>query len=274
MTTVPDRECVVCGRASLTVHEPQTCASCVTQTRHDLRAVERLTLALSDELASRAGARKPMNFAPSAHSDIPLPGGEGMVLLAPGSMGTVVASRDGDRSHANDHLPSDSPSVIAFLAGWEDVWRQWLGQPATLMLPTLAECVGFLVHYLPRTSQHHPAFAEFARELHALRERLERVSGEGTPREWGAVPCPGCSGRLRREYRPRKECQHVGSHCDHSHVNPRMWGCGGTNTCGCDQGGRSDPWVCRARDCGRVVQPWEYWLAVRQVKQTRLTEGG
>lgn len=113
-------------------------------------------------------------------------------------------------------------------------------------------------------AQRHPAFDEFAADMRQLRSRLELVTKSADAIERAAVACPDCGDRLRKEWAKPARCQHDGPHCDHSHRSPSEWPCRGSNTCGCDQGGARDEWVCRNRECGRIVEEAEYWLAVRQ----------
>jgi hypothetical protein len=172
--------------------------------------------------------------------DDQMPGGAALVLLAGGS----------GRWHYGE---TGIDSVIGTFGRWEDDWRITLGAPAAKDPFTVSGCSVFLLRGLSHMAQHHPAFDEFAKDVRELRGALERLLGEDDPIVRGKVDCPECGAELRREFAKPDACQPGCKHNGHGH----------------DQGGMRDHWRCADKHCGRIVEPSEYWLAVRQLKEDR-----
>lgn len=288
------RRCIVCRRRELTATELQTCAPCVGRTRTAILDIVQLYALLPEELTERAGTARPLDAGPRG-GDTTMPGGDVLILAAGGSDGANQARailREQNADHAEDEHPGDVPSVLATLTSWEDDWRKTLdiapagwrddtrgrGDHRYPRPTTVAEATGFLQSALAHMAQRHDAFDDFAHAMQQLRGHLERALRAGDPIERAAVHCPDCGGELRREYRRPDPCPDVwvpprdplgyGIHFDYG-ILPGYWAPCPHAGDGHDQGGRRDHWHCRDRRCGRLVEPAEYWLAVRQLMLER-----
>jgi hypothetical protein len=252
--------CIVCHRVEL---EPgrQTCPKCPTRVRRALVQIVDLCALVPTEAVAHAGASLPLDPSGIRSNGTTMPGGDVITLAYGGATGSVLPSRSGDRSHAEDEYAGDQPSVLAALASWEDDWRERLEQrpaftPGRMSLPARPASVSssalYLRQHCDRMAQHpdhggHPAFDEFAREIFQLQSRLRSAVRTDDGPEHGA-PCPDCGETLMRPNAKPDRCTHDGPHREQ----------------GCDQGGRRDDWVCPDRDCGRTLTPREYHLAVWQ----------
>jgi hypothetical protein len=215
--------CRLCGR-SLRLDEPQCCLRCVHGAREDLGAI----MAGYSDLPEAAYRLKSGWITDGPHGDdIPLPGGDALVLLAPGGTGSDAASRRGDRSHAADEHRDDAPSVLGVLATWEDDLRLAFGHPPAGKA-TLATVGEYLARQLGRAAREHPAFDELARDLRMLRQRIEVVTGADDRPVAAFADCFDCGGRLERRW---------------------------------TASGLADDWCCRR--CGRTYTGAEYLLACR-----------
>lgn len=190
---------------------PQTCPSCVGMVRDDLAEIIRLTELLPTQAVDGGSDGHLLAGAP-------IPGGEAMVFLGPGSDGRArVWARergdqreaqglrrgfDGDYTHAQDEAESDPMPPLLVLATWEDDFRQTLGHPSGPRA-TMWRCADYLGTHLTMMAQRHEAFEEFAADLARLRGRLEDVLGEGERDEKGA-PCMKCGTLQMRRCHPRQ----------------------------------------------------------------------
>lgn len=166
--------CVVCAR-SLRLDESQTCARCVGVVRSDLATIAETYVLLPAELVH--------------HGDEPIPGGDALVQLAPGSP-----------SSDHDALASDPESVVTTLAAWEDDWRVTFGFAAAGPA-TVTDAVGFLSRQVGRAASSHPAFDEFARDVRRLVVRLQVTTATGDWPLRAPVRCFDCGEeRLERPY--------------------------------------------------------------------------
>lgn len=240
------RVCIVCERRELADHEQQTCVHCLGRVRRALIDVEQLYALLPAEIVARAGTARPLDPSGVRGDDDPIPGGDALVLLAGGSTSTT-SSRTGDRTHAQDNLTSDIPSVLATLASWEDDWRSVLELPAAQDQATIAGCSVFLLRGLSYMAQHHPAFDEFAEDMGDLQRHLQRVTRQAAAVDRGA-PCPYCGSRIVRHYDDPDPCPRGCTHDGEGH----------------DQGGRRDTWVCSNRDCHQSFSEDQHRMAIWQ----------
>lgn len=244
--------CIVCKRAGLDEHEPQTCIRCLGRTRSALASIVELYALLPAAISAKAGAAPPLD--PSgvrADHEPPMPGGDALALLAGGS-DVNRASRGGDRSHVTDEIGVDATSTVNVLATWEDDFRHLRGEPAATRRADVTSASDYLTRRLSWAAQHHPAFDEFARDIRRLRGRLAVATSHDHVVDRGAkIGCPDCGEPLVRYYRQPDPCPPDCAHDGDGH----------------DQGGRTESWYCPDRQCGRIVDKREYWFAVMATYQ-------
>jgi hypothetical protein len=222
--------CVVCTR-SLQIMQRQTCQACVATVRADLNDIEQLYALLPAELGRLASAGlEPIGKG----DDQPMPGGDILTLLGPGSngrsqiMGVRVAGGRRDDSHGHDEWPSDPQSVAWELSRWEDEIRRQRGEHAASTLPNVHAARIYVNRQITWASDFYPDFAEMASDLRKLRMRLAQATATDSPPERGC-PCLDCGSTLLREWTDR---------------------------------GLSDDWVCH--HCRRIYSHAEHHLAVAQ----------
>lgn len=266
------RPCIACYKPKLEPTELQTCTDCIGNLRAALTDIVDSYAMLHDELVDHAGTASPPGSTIGGDNDGLA---DAMVLLAGGMNGTVTGGRptpgepDGNREHAQDQWPTDPSSVVGVLAFWEDDWRLERKLRAAQQAATVAGCASFLSDHLAWAAQHHAAFDEFAHDVRQLRAQLKVATRQQTAVDCGQrIRCDKCGEPFVRHYRKAQPCDHQGRpHCDHSHANPVNWPCHGSNTCGCDQGGRRDDWECLG--CHEVIDDASYWLRVKQAMDDR-----
>ncbi|WP_129711102.1 hypothetical protein [Haloactinopolyspora alba] len=234
------RPCIVCGRRPLAEDELQTHVHCINTIRRQTITIVDLYALLSAAIMTRAGAAPPLDPTGIRGDNDHIPGGDALVMLAGGS----------GRWHYDDRTEVDS--VVGNLARWEDDWREHFGLGASRVKATLTGVTGFLLDNLARAAQWHPAFDEFATDVHVHHAAITRLTGHGDPTERGA-PCPYCGRRIIRRYIDPDpcdpECEHTGD--------------------GHDQGGRRDEWVCSNRECRYVFDDDQHRMAVWQAWQLK-----
>lgn len=227
---VPGALCCGVCRHRLGVDELATCRACVADTRAHLGAIEH-AYGILPQLLDTLGSNAPQPGR-GRTAERPLPGGDVLVLLAPGSsaserMRAWLRDPEHDPDWDQDDRPADPPSVAYELGRHEDDWRRLRGEAAAAAAATVTSAAWYLRSRLTWAARRHPGFAEFALDLRALRHRVERAAGLDDRPERAGVPCFGCGGQLERRYGP---------------------------------GGREDDWTCGR--CGRVYDPPAYRLAV------------
>jgi len=213
--------CVVCA-SSLETHELQTCTECVAVVRKNLAAIVDRYAVLPRELGH--ATTSPMDPAGATESaETPLPGGDALAMLAPGSEGTQWRGRQATSRltrtpwrpaqavrnatedqpttplETNDNLATDPPSVAFELSLWEDDWREFRREPAATTDPTVSGTVTYLSPNVGWASMYHPAFDEFAADVRKLLRKLQDVTG-ASERPVVGVPCLDCGARLVRQY--------------------------------------------------------------------------
>lgn len=172
---------------------PQTCATCVGLVRDTLAEIVRLTDLLPTQTAEGGCDGRLLAGAP-------IPGGDAMVLLGPGSLGAQAL----DHEHESW---SDPVPPLQMLATHEDDWRLELGHQAGPRA-TMWRCADYLGQHLTLMAQRHPAFDEFAADLARLRGRLEDVLSEGEREEPTKTPCLECGAMLVKRYGKRAVDDH------------------------------------------------------------------
>lgn len=170
----PGPHCVVCGRN----HADATCPECVGATRDDLEAVEDMHHRLRAEAIARGV---------SGDRGEQVLGGDAMVMLAmrhPDQTGARAVTHEHERE-------ADPIPPLLVLAGWEDVWRDYLDHPtdATATVPDAIRYLDQQLTYMAGVVD--VPFDDFAREVRQLRARLEGVLHDGEQTDTGA-PCMKC----------------------------------------------------------------------------------
>ena len=193
--------CIVCTHAET---QGQTCEPCVGWVRRTLIRVEQLYALLPSELAGRAGASLPMD--PSGiHGDTdPMPGGDVLVMLGPGSVAW----------HSD---PVDIDSVLGVLERWDRDWRITFAESAATDPATVTGCSLYLLRGLARAAQQHHAFEEFADDMRRLHDRLELALRAGPQRS--PVPCITCGHRRLERPEPRHDGRVFEWQCGRCHRN-------------------------------------------------------
>jgi hypothetical protein len=194
-------KCIVCGHADTTA---QTCDRCVGWVRRTLIRVEQLYPLLPYELAGRAGASVPMDPSGIRGDTEPMPGGDVLVMLGPGSVAWHSETVDID-------------SVLGVLERWDTDWRITFSEPAATDQATVTGCSLYLLRRLAKAAQEHHAFDEFAEDVRTLHDRTElalRVSPQRSP-----VPCITCNHRALERPAPRDDGRTFEWQCGRCHRN-------------------------------------------------------
>lgn len=189
----------ICCYWSLHADERQTCTGCLNRARGDLNTIVELFALLPGELTERGGIS--FEPIPTGARETVIPGGAAMVLLAGGN----------HRAGAHDMQWSsnaDPEPPLPLLATWEDDWRETLGMPAAAGKASMASVTDFLGRQLWWAASQHPAFDDFARDLHRCRRGLEAVLRADERPLTAPAPCVKCGGDLLQVYAPPKPCRH------------------------------------------------------------------
>ena len=178
--------CIVCQRQSLTEHERQTCADCVSSTRDDLTAVAEAYDDIERVLIQ------------AAYRGVALPD-----LLA------VLGDGRTQGGGADDDLRYRDPcSAAAQLETAERDWREEFGHGSPPYPPlgaprrplyVFVQSYRYLKTWHTLAANTHPDFDSYAVELRDLRSRLEHLAGLASDPRRDPVPC-ACGGRLIQEY--------------------------------------------------------------------------
>lgn len=258
--------CVVCGRAHLDEDHPQTCTPCLDKVRTDLGQIMQLAALAEHRLANWWPAVSPGTPTDGGRgNETPLPGGDLLVLVGPGSRGTS------NQLHHLDEQYGDPSSVVTDLAAFEDRWRKDQHQHAAETTPVLSRVMGYLSLHLTWAAQHQAGFAGFAASVRRMRGRLEVELRDGSAPMRG-VSCFDCGTVLVRRVRDASACRHV-FEAERTGVRVAEWIYTlasypelGAEHATCDQGGYEDEWNCPR--CHRPYTDREYWFAVRAALST------
>lgn len=279
--------CSVCAR-SLTPEETHTCLRCIGVVRRDLGEVVDLYALLPAELGVIRGHDYTRTSVTSSSDETRID--DALVMLGPGSVGSVTVTYTvvGSLTSANHgmNLPSDPESVAHTLSMWEDDWRQRRHEPAAPDQPTVSAASAYLMVRLTWAGQEHPAFPDFAEDVHRIHRRLQNATRSGDAPATSDVPCFDCGRpRLEQSYAHPRPCHHtppprlvVGVTVDGAPIPEPL----GTyrQRCllwqrkhPCEQGGRVSVWTCAA--CHRRYSEAEFYLAVAaHLEAAALTEEG
>lgn len=183
--------CIVCGRDVLKSDEERTCVRCLGATRRSIIRIEQDYQLLPLELLDRAGAASPMEPNGDRHGDgDPLPGGDLMVLLGPGST-----------RHHGDAVDDDVDSILGTLERWETDWRITFGDGQATERATIGNVTVYLLRRLSHAARNHGAFDEFATDVRDKRHALDIRLGLHPQRS--DVPCTYCKTRTLEREIPR-----------------------------------------------------------------------
>lgn len=182
--------CIVCYR-SLTDAERQTCERCITSAQSTLSGVRTLYEWLPSLLRDiTSGVHNGGNRAEDGR---PLPGGDALALLGPGSQGF---DEDGETTKDGD------PVSIAFeLHWWERDWRETRNEPYDDLAPRSAarvarDAAGYLEVRTRWAATSHPAFDDYVRDIRALHDRMLMATGQVRLPTKLNVDCFDCGGQL------------------------------------------------------------------------------
>lgn len=176
-----DTHCVVCGQE----HARAACTGCLEAARSDLKAILDLCMGLPEEAAVK-GVQS-----------------EAMMLLGPAAdpeawQNVAMSAAMGrlDAGYLEDCRDEKHPLFV--LAGWEQIWRDFLDHPTEerVTVHAAGRYLNLQLGYM--ADQLEPAFDEFARELRQCRSHLEDVLRDGIREERGA-PCVQCQHPMVRQ---------------------------------------------------------------------------
>lgn len=191
--------CVCCGRSlvrgeagTCETREPNDGTPCLQTAREHLSGIRSLYDDLGSHLGHLRGPRLGCS-SPSASDGRPLPGGDVLALLGPGSRGD---SEDGHTTKDGDPV-----SVAYELTWWAEDWADRFGDQATDVRPRtpaaqMRQALAYLERRMRQASRHHPAFAQFAGDLRTLHRALERASALIRTPARPEAACFDCGGQL------------------------------------------------------------------------------
>jgi hypothetical protein len=191
-------DCLACNRPTNAEH---VCPRCITTARDNLAEIIHLTHNLREQAIHHAD-----HTSAPGH---PVLGGEAMAMLGPTSTSPRAQIRqlihrarlELDNDHVLDHHAGDHEPPLSVLAGWAQVWRDFLGHH-TQLTATLDREASYLNQHMHLMAQVVDIpFDEFARALSQCRRHLEDVLHDGTREERGA-PCTECGTPLIRPVTP------------------------------------------------------------------------
>lgn len=174
----PQPHCLTCRHT----HADTTCAPCLAMARTNLANIAAMHARLGEEATEGRTA---------LHNHNGVPGGEALVLLAPGTYRPRGQARPTEE-YANDANP---PREV--LAYWATAWQTHTGQPAHAT--TINDLHSYLDGQLHRIAEAD-AFPQLFRDLANTVHRLEDVLHDGHRPDTSRVPCWECGTRLEKRY--------------------------------------------------------------------------
>jgi hypothetical protein len=204
---------------------------------------------------------------PGAADGRPLPGGDALVLLGPGSEGLA---EDGFTTRKND----DDSSVAFDLAFWERTWREARSDPrgqSHRPKVQVRQASSYLEVHARWAARNHPGFPDYLDDLRLLHDRLERATGRHQRLVRAEAECFGCGAdALVRQSRPAGQCEHEQPSQELVTVVPfktetprqrderlQAWA---NSHSRCEQGGFENHWTCQR--CGETYDWPRYLLAL------------
>lgn len=201
------RRCAVNPHHTLRPDELGTCLPCRARTRTLILEIVEALDVLPDAVRTLVGLS--YDTGNRDRDDAPIVGGDAVVMLGPGTTGTVVwracppgcnHTTCGRTAHLADQYPTDPPSITAVLTGIEDDWRRFLHHRAATGTDARA-AAGYLLHHLAQAAQAYPLFSENHHDLTALHHRARAVAGTTDDPVPMPAPCLHCGGRIIRRWR-------------------------------------------------------------------------
>ncbi len=180
------------GAESLRPDETQTCERCLGRTQELLAGIA----IMYDELPSHLGQPRgqALGGQRGGADGRPLPGGDVLVLLGPGSQGLA--------EDATTTREGDATSVAFELGFWEREWRETRGELGSVRAcsnrAVVRAAVGYLETRMRWAANNHLGFDEFAADLRQLHARLERSTGRVRKPAKAGASCFDCGGDLIR----------------------------------------------------------------------------
>lgn len=188
--------CELCRRI-LPPEDDRICEACISHVRNLLSGIGEMYAELENEVA------QPRSASPGGgrggSDGPPLPGGDALVMLGPGSQGLAddaLTVRDRDTS-----------SLVFDLTYWESSWRQVFTDPPRRPA-RFGVAVGDAVAYLTRRARdaaHRTdlGFVPCAADLTRLHVHLERITGRARAAAKANASCFDCGGTLLRRVDPK-----------------------------------------------------------------------
>ncbi len=188
--------CCCCSRSlvrgelgTCETREPGDGTPCLQTAREHLSGIRTLYDDLGSYLGHLRGPRLDSS-SPSASDGRPLPGGDVLALLGPGSRGD---SEDGHTSKDGDPV-----SVAYELTWWAEDWADRFGDRAADVRPRtpaaqIRQALAYLERRMRQASREHPAYDDFATDLRNLHRTLERAAGRDNPIQRAEAECFGCA---------------------------------------------------------------------------------
>jgi hypothetical protein len=186
--------CCICRR-SLSDIQPQTCDTCLDETRGNLSAVLAMWLELRSYLGHLQSAAYDKDQG--GHDGHALPGGDLLVLLGPGSQG---ASDNYETVKPDD----DALSIPHLLASWQHLWATARGEHISPEARLVHQARGGVVYAAVAYLEHHarwaanrlPEFADYAADIEALHALLEIKTGRARAPMKAGGACIMCKGTI------------------------------------------------------------------------------
>ena len=162
-------------------HADTTCAACLAMARSNLADLAAMHHRLGEEATEGRTA---------LHNHNGVPGGEALVLLAPGTYRP--------RGHRlPEERPNDANPPREVLAHWAGYWQAHTGQQVDAH--SVNDLHSYLDGQLHRMAQA-PTFPMLFRDLAQAVHHLEDVLHDGHRPETSRVPCWECGTRLEKRY--------------------------------------------------------------------------
>lgn len=197
----PETHCIVCGKA----HAKAACTGCLDAARSDLKAIGDLCASLPAEAAVKGVQSEAMMLLgpvadPEAWRQTAMSAVRGWLCkciqrrqLCPSLFGKTCP----DEAYLDDNLDMDETHPLFVLAGWEQVWRDYLDHPTDepVSVQSAARYLDMQMGYMSERLER--PFDDFARDLRTCRAHLEDVLRDGIREERGA-PCVQCGKHMVR----------------------------------------------------------------------------
>lgn len=196
--------CETCGREHLDRSHPHTCPTCVGDVRSKLGRLLDLARQAEQRLADWWPSASPGAGFDATGNEPPVPGGDLISLLGPGSRALDNPRRELDERYG------DPESIAAELAFYADDMRSERHPDVDVgrsLQPRLPDVIRYLTEHLTWAAQNYGAFGEFADVVASLLRLLEAELHDDVHIIRG-VPCLDCGATLTRHARRPRQCRH------------------------------------------------------------------